>query len=157
MQHYLSQPETVFESLGSSPDGLSAEQAQQRLCDNGPNKLAEGKKTPVIVRFFQQMKDPMILILLAAALISGVTAVIEGESFADVIIILTVVIINAVLGVVQESKAEKAIEALQKMSAATCKVLRGGQPVRIKTEELVVGDVYPAGKRETRCPPTDAC
>lgn len=141
MQHYLSQPETVFESLGSSPDGLSAEQAQQRLCDNGPNKLAEGKKTPVIVRFFQQMKDPMILILLAAALISGITAVIEGESFADVIIILTVVIINAVLGVVQESKAEKAIEALQKMSAATCKVLRGGQPVRIKTEELVVGDV----------------
>ena len=87
------------------------------------------------------MKDPMILILLAAAIISGVTAAIEGESFADVIIILTVVIINAVLGVVQESKAEKAIEALQKMSAATCRVLRDGQIARIRTEDLVVGDV----------------
>ena len=141
MQQYLMHPEEVFSAVQSAPHGLSADEAQRRFCQNGPNKLAEGKKIPMIVRFLQQMKDPMILILLAAALISGVTAVIEGESFADVIIILTVVIINAVLGVVQENKAEKAIEALQKMSAATCKVLRGGQPTRVKTEELVVGDV----------------
>ncbi len=141
MQPYLLDSEAAIQSVASSARGLTASQAEQRLCDNGPNKLAEGKKTPLIVRFFQQMKDPMILILLAAAIISGVTAVLEGESFADVIIILSVVIINAILGVVQESKAEKAIEALQKMSASTCRVLRDGQMLRVKTEDLVVGDV----------------
>ncbi len=141
MQPYLLDLKTTFHSVSSGENGLSGEEALKRLCDNGPNKLAEGKKTPLIVRFFEQMKDPMILILLAAALVSGITAVIEGESFADVIIILTVVILNAVLGVVQESKAEKAIEALQKMAAATSRVLRDGQIVRVKTEELVVGDV----------------
>ncbi|PKM40355.1 MAG: ATPase [Firmicutes bacterium HGW-Firmicutes-9] len=141
MQQYLLDLTTALSSVSSNENGLSGAEAQKRLEQNGPNKLAEAKKTPLIVRFFQQMKDPMILILLAAALISGVTAVIEGESFADVIIILTVVIINAVLGVVQESKAEKAIEALQKMAASTCRVLRDGQILRLKTEELVVGDV----------------
>ncbi len=141
MQPYLLDLKTTFHSVSSGENGLSGEEALKRLCDNGPNKLAEGKKTPLIVRFFEQMKDPMILILLAAALVSGITAVIEGESFADVIIILAVVIINAVLGVVQESKAEKAIEALQKMSAATCRVLRDGAMLRVKTEDLVVGDV----------------
>ncbi len=141
MQQYLLDLTTTLSSVSSNENGLSGAEAQKRLAANGPNKLDEAKKTPLIVRFFQQMKDPMILILLAAALISGVTAVIEGESFADVIIILTVVIINAVLGVVQESKAEKAIEALQKMAASTCRVLRDGQILRLKTEELVVGDV----------------
>jgi Ca2+-transporting ATPase len=141
MQQYLLDLTSALHSVSSEENGLSSAEAQKRLCDNGPNKLAEGKKTPMIVRFLQQMKDPMILILLAAALVSGITAVIEGESFADVIIILAVVIINAVLGVVQESKAEKAIEALQKMAAATCRVLRDGQISRVKTEELVVGDV----------------
>ena len=87
------------------------------------------------------MADPMILVLLAAAAISGVLAVIENESFADVIIILAVVIINAVLGVYQESKAEKAIEALQEMAAATSKVLRDGKIVTVRSEDLVVGDV----------------
>ena len=141
MQQYLLDTAAAVRSVSSDEQGLSRAEAEKRLCDNGPNKLAEGKKTPLIVRFFQQMKDPMILILLAAAAISGITAAINHESYADVIIILTVVIINAVLGVVQESKAEKAIEALQKMSAATCRVLRDGQMMRVKTEELVVGDV----------------
>ncbi|MCE5189029.1 MAG: cation-translocating P-type ATPase [Eubacteriales bacterium] len=141
MQPYLQDLNAALQTFDSSAHGLTCAEAERRLREHGPNKLAEGKKTPLIVRFFQQMKDPMILILLAAAIISGVTAVIEGESFADVIIILTVVVINAVLGVVQESKAEKAIEALQKMSAATCRVLRDGQIARIQTEDLVVGDV----------------
>lgn len=141
MQQYLLSPEAVLESVSSDPQGLSAAEAGRRLTKDGPNKLAEAKKTPLIVRFLAQMKDPMILILLAAAVISGVTAALQGESLADVVIILTVVVINAVLGVVQESKAEKAIEALQKMSAATCHVLRDGQIVRLKTEELTVGDV----------------
>lgn len=87
------------------------------------------------------MADPMIIILLAAAAISGVLAVTQGESFADVIIILAVVVVNAVLGVYQENKAEKAIEALQEMSAATSKVLRDGKLVTIHSEELVPGDV----------------
>ena len=141
MQQYLLDVKSALETVSSTENGLTNAEAQKRLCDNGPNKLAEGKKAPIIVRFLEQLKDPMIIILLAAALVSGITAVIEGESFADVIIILTVVIINAVLGVVQESKAEKAIEALQKMAAATCRVLREGQILRVKTEELVVGDV----------------
>ena len=141
MQHYLLDSEATLRSVSSTATGLSGAEAQKRLAKNGPNKLAEAKKTPLLVRFFLQMKNPMILILLAAALISGITAVIEHESFAEVIIILAVVIINAVLGVVQESKAEKAIEALQKMAASTCRVLRDGQIARIKTEELVPGDV----------------
>ncbi|HRX59443.1 MAG TPA: cation-translocating P-type ATPase [Eubacteriales bacterium] len=141
MQHYLQTPEEALASVAGKQDGLSAAEAEKRYCEGGPNKLAEGKKTPMIVRFFQQMKDPMILILLVAALISGITAAIQGESYADVIIILTVVVINALLGVIQESKAEKAIEALQKMSAATSRVLREGRIERIPTERLVPGDV----------------
>ncbi len=141
MQQYLLDLNSALSSVSSAQDGLTVAEAQKRLAQNGPNKLEEGKKTPLLVRFFQQMKDPMILILLAAALVSGITAAIEHESFADVIIILAVVIINAVLGVLQESKAEKAIEALQKMAASTCRVLRDGQMLRIKTEELVLGDV----------------
>jgi Ca2+-transporting ATPase len=141
MQHYLHTPEETLSAVAGSPEGLSPAEAEKRLLDGGPNKLIEAKKTPMLLRFFQQMKDPMILILLAAALVSGVTAAIEGESFADVIIILTVVLINALLGVIQESKAEKAIEALQQMSAATSRVLRGGRIERIPTERLVPGDV----------------
>ncbi|MEF9971878.1 MAG: HAD-IC family P-type ATPase, partial [Oscillospiraceae bacterium] len=106
------------------------------------NKLAVGKKDSLIKRFFKQMADPMIIILVAAALVSGIIAATQpGESFADVIIILFVVIVNSVLGVYQESKAEKALEALQEMAAATSKVLRDGIITIVKTEELVVGDV----------------
>ncbi|MDP3446846.1 MAG: cation-translocating P-type ATPase [Eubacteriales bacterium] len=141
MQQYLLDFDATLRSVSSAASGLSRKEAGKRLRENGPNQLAKVKKTPLFVRFFQQMKDPMILILLAAALISGITAVIERESFAEVIIILAVVIINAVLGVVQESKAEKSIEALQKMAASTSRVLRDGQILRVKTEELVLGDV----------------
>ncbi len=142
MQYYLEDRNAVLQALSADEQGLSAKEAESRIRRDGPNKLTEGKKTPMIVRFFQQMTDPMIIILLAAAAISGVTAVLEGgESFADVIIILAVVLINALLGVIQESKAEKAIEALQQMSAATCRVLRDGHIVRIKNEELAVGDI----------------
>ena len=141
MQFYLSEKEAVLAELNSRHEGLSAAEAQTRLEQNGPNALKAAPKQSLLSRFLDQMKDPMILILLAAALISGITAALEGESFADVIIILAVVIINAVLGVYQESKAEKAIEALSKMSAATCRVLRDGEIVKIKSEDLVVGDV----------------
>lgn len=141
LKHYCEDIETVLADAGSTSEGLSEQEAAERLAANGKNKLAEGKKDSLLKRFVKQLMDPMILILLAAAAISGVLAVVEGESFADVIIILAVVIINAVLGVYQENKAEKAIEALQEMSAATSKVLRGGKVMTIHSEDLVVGDI----------------
>ena len=141
MKHYLEQADAVLREVDSCEQGLTAAEAEERLVKNGKNKLEEAKKDSLIKRFFQQMADPMIIILLAAAAISAVLAVVENESFADVIIILFVVIVNAVLGVYQESKAEKAIEALQQMAAATSKVLRDGQTVTIRSEDLVVGDV----------------
>ncbi len=141
MKFYSENIDTVLSDVQSAREGLSAAEAERRLAENGPNKLAEGKKDPLLKRFFKQMADPMIIILLAAALISFVVSLYSGESFADVIIILSVVIINAVLGVYQESKAEKAIEALQKMSASTNRVLRDGRVKIVKSEELVVGDV----------------
>lgn len=141
MKFYCEEIGAVLESTGSGEFGLSSAEAAARLEKNGPNKLAEAEKTPLIVRFLRQMADPMIIILIAAALISGVTSAYSGEGFADVIIILAVVIINAVLGVYQESKAEKAIEALQKMAAATTKVLRDRRVKVVPSAELVVGDV----------------
>ena len=141
MKLYCEDVERALEQAHSSREGLTSAEAQQRLAANGRNKLAEAKKDSLIKRFFMQMADPMILILLAAALVSGALAVVEGESFADVIIILAVVLINAVLGVYQENKAERAIEALQEMSAATSKVLRDGRVQIVRSEELVVGDV----------------
>ncbi len=141
MKAYLSEATDVLEQNGSSPEGLSEQQARQRLEQFGKNKLKEEKKTPLIVRFFQELADPMTLILIAAAVISGVTAVYSGESFADVVIILAVVLINAVLGVVQENKAEKAIEALQEIAAATSRVVRGGMIQTIHSQDLVPGDV----------------
>ena len=141
MKHYLSTPEEVFKETSSSEKGLTSEQAQKRLEENGKNRLEEGKKKSVIRRLLEQFADPMIIILIVAAAISGITAAFEGGFPSDVIIILLVVILNAILGVVQESKAEKAIEALQEMAAATSKVERDGKVMQIKSEDLVVGDV----------------
>lgn len=141
MKHYLSTTEEVFKETGSSEKGLTSEQAQKRLEENGKNRLEEGKKKSVIRRLLEQFADPMIIILIVAAAISGITAAFEGGFPSDVIIILFVVILNAILGVVQESKAEKAIEALQEMAAATSKVERDGKVMQIKSEDLVVGDV----------------
>ncbi len=141
MKFYCEDQDKVLSELSSSREGLTSSEASKRLEENGKNKLVAAKGKSIIRRFLEQLADPMIIILLVAALISGVLAVLENESFADVIIILAVVIINAVLGVYQESKAEKAIEALQEMSAATSKVLRDGKVQIIHSEDLVVGDV----------------
>ncbi len=148
MKHYLEDKQTVLAEVGSTREqGLTVNEAETRLAANGRNKLEAAKGKSLISKFLEQLADPMIIILLIAALISAVLAVYEsasgaeGEGFADVIIILAVVMINAVLGVFQESKAEKAIEALQKMSAATSKVLREGKLTVIPSEELVVGDI----------------
>lgn len=141
MKDYLKNKEEVLEELNTSTAGLGAAEAGKRLEEIGKNKLVEGKKVTLMQRFLKQLADPMIIILIAAALVSGVTAVYSGESFADVIIIMIVVIINAVLGVVQENKAEKAIAALQEIAAATSKVIRDGHQITIRSEELVPGDV----------------
>lgn len=141
MKYYCSEISDVLKETRSSRDGLSAAEARRRLAGNGKNKLAEGQKESLVKRFFAQMADPMIIMLIVAAVISGVTSRYSGEGFADVIIILFVVVVNAALGVYQENKAEKALEALQEMSSATSKVLRDGHIVSIKSEDLVVGDV----------------
>lgn len=141
MQYYLKSVKEVFTAIESNAKGLTGAEAQRRLTRDGKNKLAEAKKDSLLKRFLSQMADPMILVLIAAAAVSGVSSFYAGESFADVIIILAVVVINALLGMYQESKAEKAIEALQEMAAATSRVLRDGRIEQVKSEELVVGDV----------------
>ena len=114
MRYYCEKTETALSELSTTSEGLSSEEAVRRLEANGKNRLADAPGKSLIRRFLEQLADPMIIILLVAALISGILAVVENESFADVIIILAVVIVNAVLGVYQENKAEKAFEALRR-------------------------------------------
>ena len=141
MKPYLTSSDKVLNELHSSCDGLSAQEADRRLADHGPNRLAEGRKVSLFSRFLKQLSDPMIIVLLVAAVLSGITSAYAGESMADVFIILFVVVLNSVLGVVQESKAEQAIDALKTMTAATSKVMRDGHLTVVKSEELVPGDV----------------
>ena len=134
MKEYLSSFEDVLKEQ-SIPLRRAYPARKRRSVWNkyGKNKLKEGKKTfHLWKRFLDELADPMIIILIVAAVISGITAAYEGESFADVIIIMIVVIINAVLGVVQESKAEAAIAALQEIAAATSKVMRDGKIVTLR-------------------------
>ncbi|WP_456069316.1 cation-translocating P-type ATPase [Eubacterium sp.] len=143
MKEYLQTKETVMSEQSVTPSGLMSDEAAKRLEKYGKNKLAEGKKDSLIKRFLMQLADPMIIILIVAAVISAVTATVggEGEGYADVIIIMFVVVVNAVLGVYQESKAEKAIEALQEIAAATSKVIRDGKLITVKSEDVVIGDI----------------
>ncbi|SHM12054.1 cation-translocating P-type ATPase [Ruminococcus flavefaciens] len=142
MKHYLESTDSVLKEVDSSASGLTAEEAKKRLETVGQNKLDEPPKPTLMARFIEQFKNPMILVLIAAAVISAITGIIsEGKLDADVFIILFVVIANAVLGVYQENKAESAIEALQAMSAAQSKVFRSGELVVIPSSELVPGDV----------------
>ncbi|MBQ7364005.1 MAG: cation-translocating P-type ATPase [Clostridia bacterium] len=146
MKEYLSSRDQVLEQVKSTNVGLTSTEAAARLETHGKNKLAEGKKESLIVRFLKQLTDPMTIILIVAAAISGALSIYhmsKGESgeIADVIIILAVVLINAILGVVQESKAEQAIAALQQIAAATSKVLRDGKQITVPSEDLVPGDI----------------
>ena len=143
MKEYLASAKEVLEEQSTSAaQGLTAAEAQSRLASVGPNKLDEEEKTPMWKRFFEQMGDPMVIMLLVAAAISVITGFIQGEpEWADAAIILSVVILNSVLGVVQEAKSEQALEALQEMSAAQSKVIRDGKMVHMASSELVPGDV----------------
>lgn len=140
-QEYTQTPEQLLSQLETTEQGLSSAQAAARLEKYGPNKLKDAEKPTMVQRFLAQLKDPMLVILMVAAAVSAVTNYLAGESFAEVFIILIVVLLNAVLGVLQESKAEAAIEALQTMTAATCKVLRDGKQQIVHSDELVPGDV----------------
>jgi P-type Ca2+ transporter type 2C len=140
-KEYNHSPQEVLEMLDTCSSGLTEEQAAERLKTYGANKLQEAKKPSLLQKFLAQLKDPMLLILLAAAGVSAVTNALSDESFTEVFIILIVVLLNAVLGVVQESKAEAAIEALQTMTAAKCKVLRSGHQIVVESSQLVPGDV----------------
>lgn len=133
--------EEVIKNMSSSSEGLTDNEASLRLEKNGPNKLKEGKKKTMIGRFIDQFKNIMIIILLVASVVSGIVAKIEGDSLTDAIIILVVVLLNAIMGVMQESKAEKAIDSLKTMSLPFIKVRRNGIVKSIKTEDLVVGDI----------------
>lgn len=141
MKDYLCEKEEVLKNYDSSEKGLTQAQADERLQKNGKNKLAEAKKETLLHRFLMQLADPMIIILIVAAVISAITSVYEHEFPSDVIIIMFVVIINAILGVYQESKAEKAIEALQEIAAATSHVIRDGKTVTVHSEDIVTGDI----------------
>ena len=138
---YRQSVEEVLEELKTTDKGLTQREAAARQEKYGPNKLEEAAKATALQRFFKQLKDPMLIILLAAAAVSAATDFIAGESFTESIIILVVVLLNAILGVIQESKAEAAIEALQTMTAAKCKVLRDEKTEVLESSNLVPGDV----------------
>ena len=140
-KEYNQSPRQVLEDLHAAETGLSGREAETRLGQYGPNRLREAPKATLLQRFIQQLKDPMLLILMAAAAVSAVTNYLSHEPFTEVLIILAVVLLNAVLGVVQESKAEAAIEALQSMTAATSKVLRDGSVTELESSRLVPGDI----------------
>ena len=134
--------EVLSELSSDEEGGLSAGEASSRLAQYGPNELEKEEKTPLWKRFFEQMADPMVIMLIVAAAISAITGTIQGESeWADVIIIMAVVIINSVLGVMQEAKSEQALEALQQMSAAQSKVIRDGKLTHLPSADLVPGDI----------------
>ena len=147
MSFYLDPKSKVLADLEANENGLTSAEAEARIEKYGKNKLVEGKKESLIHRFFKQLAEPMTIILLVAAAISaGVEVyhgILEGHMGfpSDVVIILAVVLINAILGVFQESKAEKAIEALQEIAAATSKVIRDGRQITVKSEDLVIGDI----------------
>lgn len=141
MKEYFEDATKVIEQYQSRPSGLTEDEATERLNRYGCNRLKEGRKTTLIQRFLKEFSDPMILILIAAAVISVLTSLYANEPHTDAIIIIAVVLINAVLGVLQESKAEKAIEALQQITAATSKIVRGGVQRTLRSEVLVPGDI----------------
>ncbi|MBQ8944250.1 MAG: HAD-IC family P-type ATPase, partial [Clostridia bacterium] len=150
MKHYLEEAESVLKEVNSTENGLSSAEAEKRLEENGKNKLKEAEKESLFKKFINSVTDPMIIMLLVAALIQAGVAVFEAVKsgngfkivdFADVLVILAVVIINTIMSLIQESKAEAAMEALMQMTAATSRVLRDGEVKVVKSEDITIGDV----------------
>lgn len=142
MWHTLIIEEVLKKLKTNINNGLTEEDVQAKQKTYGKNELIEKKKTSFFYKFLNQFKDFMIIILIFAAIVSAGLAFVEGTSdYIDSIIIITIVVLNAIMGVVQESKAEKSLEALKKMSAPTCKVKRDGNVKQIESLELVPGDI----------------
>ena len=141
MSQWFTKPtEEVLNELGTDRErGLTAGQAEERLSKYGPNALEGAKKESLAMRFLEQLKDPMIIVLLAAAVLSLISS--GGADWIESVIILGIVIVNAVISISQEDNANKALEALQKMSAPLAKVLRSGEVIRLETDKLVPGDI----------------
>ena len=146
-KYYLEETKDVLKSLNTSENGLSSNEASKRLEKNGKNKLKEAEKETLFQKFLGSISDPMIIMLLAAAALQAVVNALQMKDgfklseFADVIIILVVVIINTIMSLVQETKAEGAMDALMQMTASTSKVLRDGKVSVVKSEDICVGDV----------------
>ena len=136
MNWHQQKTDEVMQKLGSSAQGLSADEVRTRLLEHGPNELTETARKTVLMMFLDQFKDFMILVLIAAAAISGII----GDA-SDTIAIIVIVVLNAVIGFVQEYRAEKAMQLLMKMSAHSALVIRDGNPVTIPATQLVPGDV----------------
>ena len=131
--------EQVFQT--NTNHGLSEKEVIERHAKNGYNEFVKKKHKTLLQKFLDQFKSFMIIVLLVAAVISGIVGIMHGEGFTDAIIILIIVILNAVIGVMQEAKAEKSLDALEKISAPLCEVIRAGQIIMIESRELVVGDI----------------
>ena len=144
MKFYDAAANSVIEEVKTSAEsGLTAAEASERLSKNGKNELDQGKKKSMFVKFLEQFKDAMIIVLLCAAIISSIISIVEKQYYdlIDAGLILLIVIVNAIIGVTQEAKAEAALDALKNMNKPFCKVIRDGEMIKIKSEELVVGDL----------------
>ena len=137
--HTYSTRQTLSELETDKSRGLSGAEAERRLARWGPNRLEEGRRQGLLLRFLGQMKDPMILVLLAAAALSLWAS--GGEDWLDAAIILVIVVVNNIISISQEDHAHRALEELRKMTSPHATALRGGAPVRVEAAELVPGDV----------------
>ncbi len=137
----LSHEEVIKELNSDADNGLKNEEVEKKRERYGVNELERQKKKSIFVKFLEQFKDFMIIVLIISAIISGIVGVIEGEGIKDTIIIMIVIVVNAIIGVMQENKAEKSLEALQKLSSHVAKVMRNGELVVIPSRELVPGDI----------------
>lgn len=131
----------TLSTLSTSEDGLTSAEAKSRLLRNGKNKLREGHKKSKFAKFMDQFKDLMIIILIIAAIFSGISSYANHEPYTDTIIIILVVFLNAMMGFVQELKAESAVESLRKMTATVARVKRDGKTQVVNTEDIVIGDI----------------
>lgn len=143
MEQYGRSIQDVFKQVKSSERGLSQAEAERRLAENGRNALQEGKKRSKLLLFFAQFADLMTVILILAAILSAVLAFVTGDrtELADTGILLFVILLNAIVGFLQQYRADAAIEKLKKLSACEAKAVRGGKVVKVDAETLVVGDV----------------
>lgn len=141
MKFYNLEMDDVFKYLKSNEMGLSLSEVEKRLKKDGQNKLAEVKKTSKLVKFLNEFKDLMIIVLLISAVVSFILSIVNNEAFTDSIIIIAIVILNAVLGFVQELKADKAIDALKKMQTTKVKVKREDKVYVVNSEDIVKGDI----------------